>query len=122
MLHNTLLGSQGEEYVMSFLEKEGYRIRARNYRTARGEIDIIAEHGETIAFVEVKTRYTEPFELSTVITPTKQRRILAAARAYCAAQQIYNRSLRFDVAVVILDRDMPLTYYNNAFTEVRDGY
>lgn len=122
MLHNTLLGSQGEEYVMSFLERAGYRIRARNYRTPRGEIDIIAERGEVIAFVEVKTRYTEPFELSTVITPTKQRRIISAARTYCSAQQISDRSLRFDVAVVILDRDTPLTYYENAFTEVRDGY
>lgn len=122
MLNRTLLGNQGEEYVMRFLEKEGYTIRARNYRTARGEIDIIAERDEIVAFIEVKTRSTEPFELSTIITPTKKRRIILAARAYCSAQQIYHRSLRFDVAVVILDQDRPLTYYENAFTEERDGY
>jgi putative endonuclease len=60
------LGEEGEELAIKFLKKNGYRIIQRNYRTPIGEIDIIARDGETMVFVEVKTResmrYGLPFE------------------------------------------------------------
>jgi len=49
-------GRQGEEYAACFLKEHGYRILASNFCTKQGEIDLIAENGEYLAFIEVKTR------------------------------------------------------------------
>lgn len=56
-----VLGIEGENAAAKFLEKKGYRIISRNYKTHIGEIDIIAQDGNTIVFVEVKTRGNESF-------------------------------------------------------------
>jgi putative endonuclease len=56
-----VLGIEGENVAVKFLEKKGYRIIRRNYKTHIGEIDIIAQDGNTIVFVEVKTRGNESF-------------------------------------------------------------
>ena len=50
------IGKLGEESVCAYLKKQGYKIAARNYRIKGGEIDIVAENGDYIAFVEVKAR------------------------------------------------------------------
>lgn len=50
------IGDLGERAAVRLLKKDGWKIRARNYVTAHGEIDIIAENAEYIIFVEVKTR------------------------------------------------------------------
>ena len=50
------LGAFGERLAAAQLEAKGYRIRERNFRTREGEVDIIAEHGSTLVFVEVRTR------------------------------------------------------------------
>ena len=55
------LGSKGEDLAIQFLKKKGYRIIDRNYKTSVGEIDIIARDGNTIVFVEVKTRTDDSF-------------------------------------------------------------
>ena len=55
------LGSEGEALAAEFLRKKGYRIIAKNYKTFIGEIDIIAKDGDTIVFLEVKTRTNETF-------------------------------------------------------------
>ena len=76
-------GRQGEDCAARFLERKGYRILARNYRTRFGEIDLIAQQGEFLAFVEVKTRtengWGRPAE---AVSAAKQRRILLAAQEY----------------------------------------
>ena len=50
------LGAFGERLAAAHLEAKGYRIRARNYRCREGEIDIVAQDGDTLVFVEVRTR------------------------------------------------------------------
>ncbi|MBQ5420399.1 MAG: YraN family protein, partial [Selenomonas sp.] len=55
-MKNQILGSQGEQAAADFLQQQGYKICARNFRVPVGEIDIIARQGEVLAFVEVKTR------------------------------------------------------------------
>lgn len=62
-LHKQRLGKQGEDLVADFLVTKGYRILSRNYRAGHQEIDIIVQHGETIHFVEVKTRRGTQFGL-----------------------------------------------------------
>ncbi|MCH8158067.1 MAG: YraN family protein, partial [Nitrospinae bacterium] len=62
-------GKAGEKAAVAFLKKQGYRILKKNFRTAVGEIDIIAEQGRTVVFIEVKTRsgdkFGHPFEAIT---------------------------------------------------------
>lgn len=71
-------------------------------RTRQGEIDIIAQKQDTIAFVEVKMRTTVYFNLSSVVTRQKQKRVIAAARWYIAREKFpCNRYIyRFDVALI----------------------
>jgi len=58
-----LLGLKGEDLAVRFLRKKGYKILSRNYKTPLDEIDIIAEDGETLVFVKVKTRTDNSFGL-----------------------------------------------------------
>ena len=60
-MDTTKLGRQGEEAAAVFLKEAGYAILVRNFRTPRGEIDIVAGTGQTVAFIEVKTRRTRRF-------------------------------------------------------------
>ena len=55
------VGSKGEDLAAEFLKDKGYRIIGRNYKTPIGELDIIAKDGETLVFVEVKTRSSNAF-------------------------------------------------------------
>ncbi len=55
------LGKEGEELAVSFCRKKGYKVLEKNYKTAFGEIDIIARDGEIIVFIEVKTRADDTF-------------------------------------------------------------
>jgi putative endonuclease len=54
--HRRALGQSGEDFALAHLQKNGYTLLARNYRTPRGEIDLIAVDGDTLVFLEVKTR------------------------------------------------------------------
>ncbi len=92
-------GSAGENRAAAWLSSHGWIIRERNFRTRRGEIDIIAEKGAEVAFVEVKAWGAMPrSELEYSIDSRKQRRIAQAAKAYVATNPgISARRLRFDV-------------------------
>ncbi len=91
-------GQEGEKAAVKFLKKRGYRIVEKNYRHKAGEIDIIAEHGQVLVFVEVKSRagaeLGEPLE---AITPHKQRKIGQVARGFLTQHKIEKRDCRFDV-------------------------
>ena len=89
-------GLEAETLVADYLIKNGYRICARNYTIRAGEIDIIAQKDEVIAFVEVKMRTTKHFNTSLVVDRTKQRKIITTARTYAASHSYYQHILRFD--------------------------
>ncbi|MDE7138065.1 MAG: YraN family protein [Ruminococcus sp.] len=96
-------GKLGEEKVCAYLEEIGYRIVVRNYRIRGGEIDIIAENGEYIAFVEVKSR--KPDSLVTGFEAVNRRKkglIIRTAADYCCKNPSTLQP-RFDVAQVIID-------------------
>jgi putative endonuclease len=98
----------GEDLAASFLEGEGYRILARNYRFERGEIDIIAMDGGELVFVEVKTRETEAFGApEESITPFKEEQLKKVAEGYLFEQAIENQQCRFDVVAITLRSDHP---------------
>jgi putative endonuclease len=95
-------GDRGEALAVSHLERNGYRILARNYRTPIGEIDIIAMEGGTLVFAEVKTRASRRFgHPKEAITPRKQRKISMAALYYLKGTGKLNRKARFDVISIL---------------------
>ncbi len=110
------IGQEGEELVANWLKERGYKILVRNFRVRGGEIDIIAQKNEVLSFVEVKRRNTHYFSLSEVITLSKQRKIMHAARVFIARQQNLNLSCsyRFDVALV--EKGAAIVYVEHAFS------
>lgn len=78
-------GARCEEAAARFLEANGLTIVGRNFRTRRGEIDLIARDGEMLVFVEVRLRSSAAFGgAAASITGAKQARLVAAAGAYLA--------------------------------------
>lgn len=99
--HNQELGTTGETIACRELQRRGYAILARRYRTRFGEIDIIARDGETIAFVEVKMRASEAFGgPAAAVTLAKQRRLGLAALEYLGRSGLENAPCRFDVVAI----------------------
>jgi putative endonuclease len=93
------LGDRGERLAGRHLRRSGMRTIVRNYRTPQGEVDLICRDGDTVVFVEVKTRRRgEPAE---AVTPEKQRRITLAALHFLKRHRLLEHSGRFDVVTVV---------------------
>jgi len=96
------LGRRGEEAAERYLVSVGYRILARRYRTRAAEIDLIAEDGDTLVFVEVKARSSMSFgRPSEAVDRRKRTRIAGAASLYLARRGASDRACRFDVVEVL---------------------
>ncbi len=110
-------GKEGENIAVGELERRGYEILARRYRTRHGEIDIVATDEGTIVFVEVKARATAEFGTAAeAVTTHKQRRLAAMATDYLARHRLTERPCRFDVVAIDgLGADMVITVYPGAF-------
>ena len=106
-------GRRGENAAVAALEDRGYVIRERNFRTPVGEIDVIAEEGDALCFIEVKWRRTaglgHPGE---AVTPEKQRRLARAAQWYVSRHGRASSVCRFDVVGILDDR---IEIYPDAF-------
>lgn len=114
-----MIGDKGEEEVVKYLKKRGCKICARNYRKPYGELDIVADDGQHLIFVEVKTRHTNPMTMGTdAVDSRKIRRIVKTASAYLLENKL-DRFCRFDVAEVYLDsrklKPVKINYIENAF-------
>jgi putative endonuclease len=111
------LGKTGEDLACAELERRGYAISARRYRSRFGEIDIIARHQDVIVFVEVKARAGDEFGGgAAAVTPWKQRRIAQMAADYVARHRLYDRPCRFDVVTVDVTGDRAhVVVYEHAF-------
>ena len=100
------LGDLGERLAVQHLLSKGYRIRQRNVRTRYGEIDIIAERGDTLAFVEVKARRGNSMGTALEsLTPAKQRRLVALAEAYGQGREDLPERRRIDLIALDLASD-----------------
>jgi putative endonuclease len=98
------VGRRAEDAVARHLWWQGYQILERNYRTRSGEVDIIARQGDTIVFVEVRSK-KEGSEVAPkdTVTRSKERRIDAVASAYLKARRLTDVSIRYDIAEVWTD-------------------
>ncbi|MGH7411779.1 MAG: YraN family protein [Candidatus Methylomirabilis sp.] len=95
------LGAEGERAAKAFLLGEGFRILHENYSTPLGEIDLIAQEGEVVVFVEVKARRSLAFgPPQSSITLTKQRQIVKAAALFLERKGLAEAACRFDVVAV----------------------
>jgi putative endonuclease len=111
------LGKSGEDLAVTELERRGYAIVARRYRTACGEIDIVAEDGETLVFVEVKARATAEFGTAAeAVTRRKQLQLVRMARDFLARTGVGQRPCRFDVVAIDDVETAPVVVvYRHAF-------
>lgn len=102
--HQKTMGKRGEDAAAAYLAKQGYRILARNYRCREGEIDLVAQEGEFLVFVEVKARSSTAYGYGRdAITPRKQAKIILTARYYLMEHHPDEPPpCRFDVAEVDL--------------------
>ncbi|MEZ4984110.1 MAG: YraN family protein [Saprospiraceae bacterium] len=99
--HNEL-GKQGERMAANFLAANGYEILARNWRANRAEIDIIARQGDTLVFVEVKTRSDVSFGTPETFVSRKKQSLLAGAATAYMLQTGHEWAIRFDVVSVVI--------------------
>ena len=110
-------GKRGEELAAAYLVEAGYRIIERNYRCLFGEIDIVAEEGETLVFVEVKSRRSDAYgDPQLAVGPQKQKKISRISVHYLADRHLRHRPARFDVvAVKLLPAGHRIELIRNAF-------
>ena len=95
------LGSKGEDIAEEFLRRKGFRILEKNYKTFVGEIDIIALDGETVVFVEVKTRANDSFGYPFEAVHTMKRRKLRNLALLYMKKQGGEIPVRFDVLSIM---------------------
>ncbi len=115
------IGKTGEDAAADYVKVKGMRILHRNWRHGRLELDMICEDGETIVFVEVKTRkvhgITSPVE---GISKHKRATLLRAAKTWLTTHNAWHRPCRFDVIGILYDAKdanlkLRVEYYDNAF-------
>jgi len=101
-----MLGARGEEAAVKLLRRRGYTILCRNYRCPLGELDIVAREGETIVFVEVKTRSTEEYgDPLEAVGWGKQRKLARLAQHFLLTHRLHGSPCRFDVVSVVIGTD-----------------
>lgn len=101
-------GQRGEDIAASYFTRRGFHILDRNWRCAVGELDIVMEQGDTLIFVEVRTRRGRRYGTAEEsITPAKQARLIELAQSYLQHVQPAHPNWRIDVAAVQLGQDSP---------------
>ncbi len=115
------LGMAAEAFVAAHLEAQGYAIRARNWRSPFGEIDLIVEGEGCLRFIEVRARRNDRFGTpEESLTPRKRRRLLQTALAYLGQLEGPEPFWRVDLAAVSLDargRPISVTFIENVLEE-----
>lgn len=97
------LGKRGEELAVRYLRSHGYRILTRNFRSKFGEIDAIGLDGQTLVFIEVKTRWSKAFgPPEEAVTPWKLKSIIKTGQYFKMLHPKLPESLRIDVIAISL--------------------
>ena len=115
------VGNWGEALTAEYLRGKGYHILDSGFACPEGEIDLIAQKGDTLAFVEVKTRKSAHYGAGLeAVDLRKQRKITATAFHYLAQHPDLPHKIRFDVADILAPQGVQtqrpaLRYLENAF-------
>jgi len=122
LLPNKPLGQRGERAAERHLRRSGYRIVARGDRSKWGELDLIAVDGETVVFVEVKTRDGQDAgHPSEAVNLTKRRKLTRLAVSFLKRHGLLESPARFDVVAVTWPQDArrpQIEHFKNAFEAV----
>ena len=111
-------GRIGEDLAHRHLRRHGCTVVARNYRTrsGSGEIDLVAWHGPSLVFVEVKTRLTTEFGApESAVDAEKRDRVVRAARDYARRADVPWDNVRFDIVSVVLEPQTRIEWLQGAF-------
>ena len=95
------LGLAAEDFAAHYLKRKGYRIRKRNYRYLKAEIDIIAEIDNTLAVIEVKARTTHIYGTPESFVSPKQIGLILMAANHFIEQENLNMEVRFDILAIL---------------------
>ncbi len=111
-VHNKRLGALGEAVAAEYLSDKGMTVVEKNYRTKSGEIDIIAVDGDTLVFVEVKTRTSERFGRGAcAVNQKKIKKIIEVASEYIYNKDIKDTPIRVDV--IEIHSGVGVAHYKN---------
>lgn len=116
---NRQKGYEGENLAANYLKDNGYRLITRNYSTKFGEIDIICQDGNTLVFVEVKTKTNSDFGLpEEMFTKAKLAKVKKIATYYLLKNHLNNISCRIDLIAIDLCENGPkplIKHYQNLY-------
>ena len=100
-MNRKALGELGERWARDYLEKRGYRIRETNFHCREGEIDIVAQHGDSLVFVEVRTKTGSAFGTpEESVTTAKQEKLASVAMSYLQTHDGLPSEWRIDVVAI----------------------
>lgn len=119
-----VFGDRGERVAARFLRRKGWRILARQSRSRIGELDLVALDGQTVVFVEVKTRRSHAKGHPTeAVNYTKQRQLTRAALAWLKRRNLLDHRSRFDVIAITWQESATpvIEHYPNAFEPTGEG-
>ena len=118
-MNTKITGNEGENRAAAYLEEKGFEIIERNWRTNRGEIDIIAVKNDILAFVEVKSLPNGTLDMiQRELNYQKRQRIIKTSKRFLLKHREYNNSyVRFDVIVIDMPGLEPVYHIENAFSE-----
>jgi putative endonuclease len=106
--HGKAVGREGEDVAHRYLQRQGYYIVARNFRTPGGsaEVDLVAREGDVLVFVEVKARESDHFGApERNIDSAKRHKIVLAARQYLRRSRHDPHQTRFDTISIVFSKD-----------------
>lgn len=118
--HYPDIGVLGEDFIAQWLQSSGWKILHRRWRCSLGEIDLIANNSDLLAFVEVKTRSKGSWDAGGLlaITPQKQSKIWKTAQSFLVTNQEFtDYTCRFDVALVYCEKTTLELKYNLSLLE-----
>jgi len=116
------VGHAGEVAALRHLEEQGFRILARDWRSRLGQIDIVAEDGDTLVLVEVKARRGTSFGLpEEAVDARKQRKLRTLMEVYRAQNHRRDQPCRIDVIGLLLDDNLNVTRVEHIRDAVQDS-
>ena len=101
MAEHNELGKKGEVLAIQFLQKNGYAIIEKNYRYLKAEVDIIAQKGNVLAAIEVKTRSSIEFGDPQDFVNPKKIKLLISAIDYYVNEKDLDVEVRFDIIAIV---------------------
>ncbi len=110
-------GIKGEHIAENFLLKKGYNILHMNWRSGKKEVDSIAQKGDSVVFIEVKTRRSHDFGFpEEAVTLSKQAHLKTAAEAFFETYKEHD-NVRFDVVSILLKGEeiIEILHFEDAF-------